>query len=510
MNIARKTLVLASIATLCFVAAFYAWVIASPIGASPDEDFHQAMLYCAAGETDNCLSDGQRYGHCFSMRPTVPGSCRDYRHFDEPIASKIKINEPLTLYYAVGHFLVSDSLEGTTVNMRVMNSLLAVLMLGLSLALTATRYRPHLFIAIVVAAVPASLFFLSSINPSAWAIISASALMGPFLSLMHYFANKTSNTQVISESNLLQLYRVIFIVIAASLGLGSRYESFLWAPLIILFSTLFVLADDYKRILQRNNLILLTIIIFMLIIGIAFIFSERSSVQPLQLFYNLTDEGISGWVTEKSLNTLLGVLSLTGIPGAELGTHDVPMPPLVSFLVAVSVGGLLLNSIAKSSRSQNLVFLALFLCITTIIVVLWSTKDWDYYQPRYFLPVLFFFLFAAIQSVPLATLRMDRKYWTMVLVPATIAYSTALMTTMLRFIYGVEFQQTRYPLGKEAVLISPSKLFDAVTPVWWLGGPSWLSPFLTWFIGSVCFFTGVMIVWFAILQSKSSPAAESG
>lgn len=504
-----KTATLTCLAVLCFAAALYAWAIASPIGSSPDEDFHQAMLYCAAGEKDSCLANGDRYGHCFTMRPTVPGSCQDYRDLDEPLASKIKPSETLTLYYDIGRALVSDSLEKTTINIRVMNTLLAVLMFTLALVLTVPQYRPQLYISLVVGAVPASLFFLTSLSPSAWAIISAAAVIGPFLSFAARAVHAGEVTTQRAQSLLLQTGRLVFVILALLIGLGSRYESFLWTPIIVFFSIAIVLFTQGPIRFKRSTLVALSLLLVILTLGITFVFSERASISPTQLFAILFTEGVSWWVIEKSLNTLLGVMSLTGVPGAELGTHDVPMPALVSFLVSAAVGGILLRSISSAQRASNIIFFCLLILLAALVIVLWSTKDWDYYQPRYFLPIFYFVLFVAAIGIPSNQLKSERKYWSLILIASILAYSVALLTTLLRFIYGLEFQDTRYPLGKEALVTNPWDLYSATTPFWWLGGPSWLSPFITWVAGSVSFFIAVMLGWRVVSRKTDSTTTES-
>ena len=157
-NLNRDTL-LPLLSLVCFTLALLAWTLASPVGSSPDEDYHQAMVYCASGDTNGCSADGVRYGHCYTMRPTTSGSCSQYKDLPAPISTQIKPDIPLTLYYNVTQFLVTDTLGQTTLSIRAMNAGLAMIAFFLALWLTTPVWRPHLFISLIICSVPSSLFF---------------------------------------------------------------------------------------------------------------------------------------------------------------------------------------------------------------------------------------------------------------------------------------------------------------------------------------------------------------
>jgi hypothetical protein len=75
-----------------------------------------------------------------------------------------------------------------------------------------------------------------------------------------------------------------------------------------------------------------------------------------------------------------------------------------------------------------------------------------------------------------------------------------LLSAELRFIYGVVFQVTRYPLNKEFPDINPLRLFAAEVPNWWLG-PEFMSPFLLWVLGSISFLLAVLLLFQWVVTS---------
>jgi hypothetical protein len=69
-----------------------------------------------------------------------------------------------------------------------------------------------------------------------------------------------------------------------------------------------------------------------------------------------------------------------------------------------------------------------------------------------------------------------------------------LLSAELRFLYGVVYRTTRYPLTKEIHDINPSRLLSAEVPNWWLA-PEFMSPFMVWIVGSLSFLVGVILLY---------------
>ncbi|MEH6781437.1 MAG: DUF2142 domain-containing protein, partial [Rhodoglobus sp.] len=46
------------VAPVLVFAALTAWALSSPVGASPDDDFHLTSIWCATGNSDYCAPSG--------------------------------------------------------------------------------------------------------------------------------------------------------------------------------------------------------------------------------------------------------------------------------------------------------------------------------------------------------------------------------------------------------------------------------------------------------------------
>lgn len=499
MNLNIKNIILICIAACLFFISFAVWTLASPVGSAPDEDFHQNMIYCAAGKSSACQENGSRYGHYYSMRPTVSGACKNYSDLKSPIATAINTNTVLPLYYNIAQFFVLETLGKSTINIRLMNASLAVLLGLISLLLTAKPYRLQTFLALVICSVPVGFFFIGSISPTAWAIMSVALIIGPVYSVVS-FTNYSATPKLIFDIRFINLLRFIFITSLIAMGVGSRYETMIWIPLLLLF-TIMVNFDRIRLLpFSKSTWLAISVISTFLFGALMLVLFERSPLPLYDLTAHVLTNLTSWWTFEKALNTLFGMMALTGIPGAELGTHDAPISPIASFFISVAVGGAVLGGLSKASQKHTFLFLLLIFLLFLITIILWSAKDWDYYQSRYFIPIFYFVVFFALIGRSTMEFFKDTKYWLLVLVSISIAYSLGLLSTVLRFIFGLEFQQSRFPLGKEAIDTNPARLFHAPIPDWWLTDILWLTPFSIWIIGSISFIGALLIGWLVIKQ----------
>ncbi|WP_425280775.1 DUF2142 domain-containing protein [Leucobacter coleopterorum] len=75
------------------VLAFGAWALASPVGASPDEDFHLASIWCGSGEREGLCGPGSTADSrmvpdnieraiCYAHEPDVSAACQGKNFLD--------------------------------------------------------------------------------------------------------------------------------------------------------------------------------------------------------------------------------------------------------------------------------------------------------------------------------------------------------------------------------------------------------------------------------------------
>lgn len=468
----------AGIALMLWVA-LAAWAMSSPVGASPDDDFHIAGIYCAAGEAD-CTSSGLREKPCFAAQPYVSGDCQRDGLETQPRTEGMVAGYYPPLYNTLMSSFVGPTVADTVRSVRLANVTLTVALVLASILLTRRALRVAVATGWLVFAVPLTVFITSSINPNAWSILGISALWGPALSFITERGGRR-----------LDAARVAFVAVAALMALGSRSETPLFVGLIA--GALFLAGAPWPvRHLERYPRLLLPVSL-----GLA-------SLVSLVLFGSeKTDHIISGdydrvlnftSVLFQTFTSPLAGLGVPGIPANMLGWSDTIMPVVVSItgvtalLLAVSAG-------LRVMDHRKLVVIACF-AIPALLLILyfWTTARHNTrFPPRYFMPVFIAALglimlpkFAAISPIP------GRRVLPSIAILVSIGNAFALMTNTVRYTVGIT----------DDVKASPGVLRDGGEPWWWwdLFG---LPPYAQWLLGLSAFATASVVG--AILLLAETP-----
>jgi len=88
----------------------------------------------------------------------------------------------------------------------------------------------------------------------------------------------------------------------------------------------------------------------------------------------------------------------------------------------------------------------------------------------------------------------SKLQWSSVLISLVIANTIVLLSLGLRFLHGIVYQKSRFPLTPNAPDINPSRLFSDTLPNWWWTDFS-LSPSDLWLIGSFSFALSILLLW---------------
>lgn len=499
--------------------ALAAWALMSPVGASPDDDYHLAMIYCAAGEAE-CVPEGEREGPCFTMRPEVPAACSDWGTRTLPETDGINTEHYPPFYYLAMSPLTGPTLADTTVSVRLANVTLAVAMMLGSLSLTAPRLRRALAFSWPVAAVPLGMYFIASINPSAWVIIGFAAIWGPLLTHLTRPGGAGSIWSA-PDSGTTKALRVAFVLLAAFVSVAGRTEGALFLPLVVAAVTVLALPRSlnsappgwWRRF-----------VLPLLLLGLAALFLwlyARPKAEAVNPGGGQAGENYAGWaVVQHTINSFLGTLGLPGVPGSGLGTYDVPVPALAAVLIVVAYGAAALFGLGVMYGRKALALTVFGSGAVTVTAALWSRENWEYFQPRYFLPLSFVWL--GLLLLPRPEAATDKAATTagphdpngdiamsasgptslqsgLILAGVAIANSLAMLSTIQRFQRGVVPQPSRDPLTPAAPAISPSELAGSGSPSWWW--PSLpLDPLTVWTSGSIAFGLVLILVW--VLQRR--------
>ncbi|MCX7521032.1 DUF2142 domain-containing protein [Microbacterium sp. STN6] len=182
-----RWLVLAPV--LAFIA-LACWAVSSPVGSSPDEDFHLTSIWCAGGnQPGTCETTGNPARRvvpealvesaCFAHKPSVSGACQagiDFDPSDTVVTDRGSFlhNYP-PVFYATMHVFVSSKIGLSVVIMRLVNALYFVGVATLLWFLLPRRLKSTLVWQWVITMVPLGLFLIPSVNPSSWAITGIGA-----------------------------------------------------------------------------------------------------------------------------------------------------------------------------------------------------------------------------------------------------------------------------------------------------------------------------------------------
>lgn len=494
-----------AVAALLWVA-LAAWALASPVAAAPDDEYHLAMIYCAAGEAE-CVSEGAREGGpCFSMKPTVAAGCSDWGTRSLPETDGINQGHYPPFYYWAMSPLVGDSLAKTTVAVRLANVTLAVAMLLASAAFTARSLRRTLLWSWPVAAVPMGVYFVASTNPSAWVIIGFAALWAPLLTHLTGPGGRGAHWSDADDS--MRLGRVAFVLFATFIALGGRTEGALFLPLVAAALSVYALPSRLSDMTPATwrKLVLPAALVAMS--GLFLLVFARTKAETI----GGVGEGNStyaGWdVVQHTINSFLGTMGMPGVPGSGLGTYDVPVPAVAAVLIVSAYG---VSAVAGLSvmYGRKAVSLTLFTATAvSLTAVLWSRESWEYFQPRYFVPLSLAWL--GLVLVPRPNGYQPRSQESALTLPAVfavvaVANSLAMLSTILRFLRGLQPQPSRDPLTQAAPDIDPGALASSPVPSWWWNSMP-LDPFSVWVLGSIAFALVLAGTWWLLRdQQQGTP-----
>ncbi|MFF1571806.1 DUF2142 domain-containing protein [Leifsonia sp. NPDC058292] len=472
--------------------ALITWAVATPVGSSPDDDYHLASAWCALGDRpglceavpghpeERALPKGVAQVLCNSEYPTQLVKC-DVDPDQAPTAlipterGNFAGTYPPVFYTVMGVF-ASSQYAVSAIVMRIVN---AVLFVGLTsllyLFLNPSRRRTLLWMW-TIGVVPLGLSLLSSNNPSSWAIIAGGSL---WLAALGWF--ESSGKRAIG----LGILTVVFTI----MGAGARADSAIYA--ILGLAVACILAVRRARVFWLKAILPAALVI----VAALFYFGANQSVGSSGL--SGSHEAVAGMTTAQYLWDY--VLELPQLWAGSLGTWpigwlDIPMPALVS-VAAVGVFGAFAFAGLRSASWRKLIALA-FALVMMFAVPAWvlfkgSATVGQEVQPRYVLPLLLMFAGIALIEVG-RRISFTRVQIVVATVALGMAGAAALHVTIRRYVTGLQVTDINLNSGAQ----------------WWWGGP--VSPMLVWLIGSAAFAAAVFFALWCARDSSADRTIEPG
>lgn len=466
--------------------ALGAWAFASPIGASPDDDFHLDSIWCANPlNSSACLPGSEpdtrvvpealvESAACYAGSSEVSAACQSETFGLDPTPTvetdrgNFANNYP-PVYYAVMSVLVGPDIVPSVLLMRLLNIVLFVAITTILFALLPRARRAALVWGWLIVTIPLGVFLLSSNNPSAWALIGVGS---SWLALLGFFESRGGR-----RVGLAVLFGVTVLMASGARGDAALYT--------ILGSALAVfLAARRDRAFWISTLLPVA---FAIVSVLFFLSSQQSGVASVGLGGSAPMSGSpagspSGDRDGFSLLAvnLLMVPSLWAGAFGEwgLGWLDTAVPAAVrvgaaAVFAAVAFAGLRMVDRRKGIAVTG-VALALWL-LPTYVLVRGGNVVGENVQPRYILPLMV--VLAVLACMPAAG-RGLRLSWLQVGIAGgalLVAQTFALHANIRRYVTGDDVQGWNLDAGAE----------------WWWNIP--FTPMAVWIIGTLAY-GGLLVV----------------
>jgi hypothetical protein len=486
------------IAVISGLFALSAWAVSSPVGSSPDDDYHNVSIWCGQGIRDDLCEEGSTpsivlvpqpvYSNafCFAGQPDKSGLCQE----STSLVETIRVNSQQRLYpdgyYWVMSWFASDDVSSSILTMRFVNSVIAVFLLLAVVVALPKHLRRIPIISLLISIVPLGIFVLASVNPSSWTLVSVATFFASVLGLM------SVNTR--RERVLLG----VLAVISALMGFNARPD----APAYLVLAGLLaaVLSFSFKNLDKRIKLSIL------ILSSLGVLFVVWRYVYPLFTALRGIDFGVG-----QNAPTLQGLMFnvirfpdlIVGAFGQwGLGWIDTPTPSSVWAVTFGIYAAVVYSSMRFFDRRQSI---AAGLALTALIVVplqfLWANNlsVGQIVQPRYLLPMIVLLAATSLhrKSTDTATGFSRGQVW-VIGFGLFVANTLALHTNLRRYITGLDINQISLNFEMEW---------------WWVERPSsdsifWFSPNYLWVAGSISFGLLLYSIWrlrfeIGLVDSKS-------
>ena len=472
------------------IIALLAWGFASPIGASPDDDFHLVSTWCASASSSAHCEPGTDAtsrrvpkalvtAGCYLPDARTSAACVNRVDFDPSHLALTQrgnfVGGYPPLYYATMGLFVGPNILVSIVLMRVATILIFVGITTALFLLLPLRRRSTLLWTWLITSIPLGMFLLASNNPSSWAIIGVGTA---WLALLGFL--ETRGRQKIGLG--------IVFVAASLIGAGARGDAAVY--LVLSYAVALFLAWRRDRRLLLDSILP----VVMAIVCVYFFITANQVVSGLNGFGG-TDSGGSA-AKPRTLVGLLG-FNLINVPSLwagvfgswGLGWLEVGMPAIVAvgslacFIVAGTVG------FGTLGRRKSLALAAVGLALIVVpVFVLTRGGDLvgEQVQPRYLLPLIVLLGGVLMLDARGRAVRFTRAQTILVGATLVVAQLVALETTMRRYITGNGVQGLDLDAGAK----------------WWWSIP--FSPMVVFVVGSLAFAGLVWILLREVSRGRSS------
>lgn len=471
------------ILALSLLGVALCWALASPIGSTPDEDFHIGNSWCAFGESRDCelvnKSDGgYRWARipftvdaCFRKGQEISASCISEK---PPKFQVVPIDTASSLYppqfYVVGHLFLKFSNKYGVLFFRIFNALLFIFLFSAAIRTSTPTIRKALIGTTLAFLVPQSIFLIASVNPSSWSVTG-------MITSWSFLA-----TMLDQRENEGRLTRAVFVFwVVSTLVATSRHDSTVY---VVVLSV--VLCFQHFKLFRSNRHFL----IGGLVVTVSTLVLSRNIIiyvckRVVAMFSDSNFLSFARYWLIHFVEIPLTSMGLNYGSYGPTGTLDVLTPPLVGHIQFGLLVGLLLWGMRQRNTIQRrtLIFFVLVLFLIILQQVSRGRETGFYFvQGRYFLPFV-----ASFVGIILATNRSSDSIFdfpslrTPLISLLAISHSLALFSIIRRYSSGTTNDYKQFDIFVDKNFAMPSG---------WRFLPS-ISPQLIYITGSLAFTVAV-------------------
>ncbi|MFT3853890.1 MAG: DUF2142 domain-containing protein [Ilumatobacteraceae bacterium] len=469
----RRRLVVAVVGVILLLCIGGAWALASPLGSSPDEQFHLGSIWCSTtAGSSGCVRTGVSAGTgleqatvpfelakqssaCYAFKPETSAACQIERP-DALVSTASQANDGLYPggFYELMGLLVSSNVTGSVLAMRLLSWVLCVGMLAAAAAVSMTGARRALVLAVLATSVPMSVYLFASVNPSGMSIAAIGAL---------WAAASTYMTPTVQGRRL--VWSGVLAGVVTLVALTTRSDVGVFAVLTV--GAVWLLNRGHRNLRNRRALLLAAIALSGLI-GVA-LGSGTGDVAAGLISH--PDRGFGDVLSFDLVH--LPQIMLGGLGLANLGWADTALPEVVWVPMLMAATSLVTIGLrrAESLRAWCVGLLLVALGALPLYVLL-AGRNYvgEIVQARYFLPLL-----AVIVGTALLPDRgrrapvFGRTHMIVIAAAISLANSIALHANIRRYVTGTDVRGFDLDHGREW---------------WWPRAPS---PTVVWLVGTVAF-----------------------
>jgi hypothetical protein len=480
------------------VLALAAWAFSSPVGSSPDDDFHLPSIWCAAGQKADACADTADSSKrvvpqdlvvksvCYAYKANKSADCqgKDFGTHPKTVTTVTRGNFSQALYppvfYLAMSVFVGPNIDVSVLMMRLANSLLFVLLGTALFLLLPRRLRPTYLWSVAVTLVPLGMFFIPSTNPSSWAIISAGVL---FLALLGFF--ETRGRQRIGLA--------VIAVLATVMAAGARADAAVFSGVAVVAAMIITARRT------RQYLIAAILPVVLVLTALAFwVTSGQSEAATTGL---APHGGGSVSILDLTVTDLLDVPDLwVGAFGHwGLGWLDTALPAVVwavgfgIFCAALFIG--FRTRHRRKGIAAALVFAVLWIFPTALLVQTRALVG-SYVQPRYIYPLIILLASVVLVQRIRGQVSFSRLQLWIGVSAVSVANAVALHTNIRRYVTGADVGGLN---------------LDSHVEWWWNIG---IPPMGVWAIGSAAFAAALLLaargLWRGTDADDPSPVEPAG